>query len=59
MVDELGEFFAFTFVQVADDGDVPDLLIGKFAMGAVYLGKDVAGIDKKDAVILFGTIEKP
>lgn len=35
VVNELDKFFAFAFVQMADDGDVPDLFIRKLAVGMV------------------------
>src|SRR3990167_6471575 len=46
-------------VQFANDGNVLDLFFGKFAVGTVDLGEDVAGVDKQDLVVSFGLVEKP
>ena len=46
-------------MELADDGDVLDLLVGKLAVGAVDLGEDVAGIDEEDAVVGLGLVEEP
>ena len=51
-VNELHELFAAAFVELADDGDVLNLLVGEFAVGAVNLSEDVARIDEEDAVVV-------
>ena len=56
---ELDELLAAAFVQLADDGDVLDLLVGEFAVGAVDLGEDVPRIDEQDAVVGLGLVEEP
>jgi hypothetical protein len=42
----LHELFPPAFVELADDGDVLDLLVGKFTVGAVNLGEDIAGVNE-------------
>ena len=58
-VNELHELFAPAFVKLADDGDVLNLLVGEFAVGAVNLGEDVPGINEEDAVVGLGLVEEP
>ena len=58
-VNELHELFAAAFVELADDGDVLNLLVGELAVGAVNLGEDVPGINEEDAVVGLGLVEEP
>ncbi len=46
-------------MQLADDGDVLDLLFAEFAVGAVDLGEDVARVDEQDFVVGLGLVEEP
>ena len=58
-IDELHELFASAFVELADDGDVLDLLVGEFAVGTVDLGEDVPRINEEDPVVGLGLVEEP
>ena len=58
-VNELHELFASTFVELADDGNVLDLLVGKLAVGTINLGEDVPGINEEDPVVSLGLVEEP
>jgi hypothetical protein len=46
-------------VQAADDGDVLDLFVREFPVGAVDLGKDIARVDGQDALVGLALVEEP
>ena len=58
-VNKLHKLFPAALVELADDSDIPDLLVGEFAVRAVNLGEDVASINEQDAVIFLGLVKEP
>jgi hypothetical protein len=53
-------FFGFAFIKSADNGEIFNLLIGKLAVSAVYLRKNITGINKQYFVFVrLGIIKKP
>lgn len=57
-IDEGEEGVVAALVDAADDGDALDLLRGQFAMGAIDLGEDVAGVDEEDAFVRLALVEE-
>src|SRR3972149_10194536 len=58
-VNKFNKFTPPTFVELADDGDILNLFIREFAVGAVDLSKDIAGINEENAVVCLGLVEEP
>ena len=46
-------------MQLADDGDIGNLLVAELAVRAVDLGKDIACVDEQNAVIGLALVEEP
>jgi hypothetical protein len=46
-------------MQAADDGDILDLLFREFPVGAVDRGKDIARVDKQNALVGLALVEEP